>query len=326
MSFVSPLRRTALAAGLAVSFVTTAAAVDIPIPAKVQLVKQDKKAGFVGKLAKLLSKPAAPVAINGNPSVSGAYLRFFQTGAPQAWSSIALPAAGWSAIGSGGFKYKGAGDATDPCKTVLLKDNLIKALCKGSGSTDSPAPYAIPVSGGAAFELVIGADRYCAESSAGTGAVIKKDGDGLFLAKDAGAPGSCAEAIPATCSSAAITVQTSFTPPAKDVQGVATTVVYVGPKLQLNGSPTNLTGIEDGIFSFGDNDLVGGDFLNDTLTVGLVASPGDIPPGLFASASFVCRDGASSPTPNDFSCSSDVSDVDGGAVASACSISLAVTP
>src|SRR5678816_2880498 len=73
----------------------SAMAVDIQVPAKVYLVKQDANAGYVGKL------------------------------------------------------------------------KVIKAICKGPNSTDSPAPFTIPINQtlGAAWELVIGPDRYCAESS-----------------------------------------------------------------------------------------------------------------------------------------------------------------
>ena len=329
MSLTKFAHRTSVAALLAAFAAAPALAADIPIPASVHLVKQDNKAGFAGKLAKIVAKPSAgsfPLP-SGNPVVSGAYLRFFQTGAPQPWQMVSLPASGWKALGASGFKYKGAGSASGPCKSVLLKGNVIKAVCKGPGSTDSPAPYAIPVADGGAFELVIAGDRYCAESSAATGADIKKNDAGLFNAKGASAPASCAAAIPATCSTAEITITTAYTPGSKDIQGVVTSVVYNGPKLQLAGPPTDLNPSLGGIFNFGDNDVaVPGDFLNDTLTVGLVAIPGDIPPGPFASAAFNCRDGADSPQPNDFVCTSDVSDSDGGTLASSCRVSLVVNP
>jgi hypothetical protein len=332
MSRTSSLRWLAAAALLAAVFARSAQAADIPVPAKVQMVKQDKKAGFVGKLAKLVGKPnGIGFPLPGtDPRVSGATMRFFQPGVPGVWDEISLPAAGWTGIADGakGFKYKGAGTLTDPCKAVIVKPAVITAVCKGPGSTDSPAPYAIPVAaGGSAWELVIGGDRYCAESSAATGAVIKKNEADTFLAKDAGAPAVCAEpAAPAGCSSATITIHTSYTPPSEDVQGVTTTVVYPGPKLQRTGSPMNLTGVS-GIFNFGDNDsAVPGDGFNDTLSVGLLAIPGDIPPGPFASQSFACRDGAPDPVPGDFTCSSDVSDSFGSTVPSTCSVDLVVNP
>lgn len=329
MSLTKFAYRSAVAALLATFAAAPALAIDTPIPAKVHLVKQDKKAGFVGKLAKIVAKPSSgsfPLPA-GNPTVSGAYLRFFQTGAPQPWQMVSLPKSGWKALGSSGFKYKGAGTASDPCKSVLLKGNVIKAVCKGPGSTDSPAPYVIPVAVGAAFELVIGDDRYCAESSATTGASVKKNSSGTYIAKDANAPASCAPAIPATCSTAEITITTEYQRGSKDVQGVLTAVVYNGPKLQLAAPPTNLISGLDGLFGYGDNDVaVLGDFLNDTLTVGFVVGVGDIPAGPFSTAVFNCRPGAESPQPNDFICTSDVADRDGGTLASSCRVSLVVNP
>lgn len=333
MSHVSSLHRLAAPALLAALVAGPAMAVDTPIAAKIQLVKQDKKASFVGKLAKIVAKPTSldfPLP-SGDPRVSGATLRFFQVGKPGVWDQIALPAAGWTGIADGtkGYKYKGAGTPGDPCKVVLVKETVIKALCKGPTSTDSPDPYSIPVgAGGSAWELVIGGDRYCAESSAATGADITKNELDTFIAKNANPPAVCAEAMEMSsgCSTVDVAITTSYTPPAEDVSGVNTTVVYPGPKLERSGGPLNLTGVA-GIFSFGDNDLaVPGDGFNDTLGVGLLAIPGDIPPGPFARQSFLCREDADEPVPSDFTCTSDVSDFLGFTLPSSCSVSIVVNP
>lgn len=346
MSQLSPLHRLAIGAFVTAFAAGSAVAADVPVPAKIQLVKQDKKAGYVGKLAKIVAKPSSadfPLPASA-PTAVGATLRFFQVGAAGPFDSISLPAGQWTGIagGSKGYKYKGAGSGADPCKVVLVKPTVIQALCKGPGSTDSPAPYTIPVGpDGAAWELVIGGDRYCAESSAATGADVKKnDGtSGTFIAANADAPATCAvESTPTPtptatptptpppggCTSAQITITTSYASPPEDVNGVTTTVVYPGPKLARDGSPTNLSGVS-GIFNFGDNDLaVQGDGFNDTLSVGLLAIPGDIPAGNFASANFLCRVGAPVPVPADFSCTSDVADENGINVPSTCSVNLVV--
>ena len=99
-------------------------------------------------------------------------------------------------------------------------------------------------------------------------------------------------------------------------------VVYPGPKLQKSGNPVNLSGVS-GIFNSGDNDTaVPGDGFNDTLSVGLLAIPGNIPPGQFARQVFLCRTGAAAPAPSEFSCASDVSDANGFTVASSCSLAI----
>src|SRR4030095_7857903 len=109
-------------------------------------------------------------------------LNFLKVGPPGVWEDLNLPAAQWIPLGAGGskgYKYRGAGSLTDPCKTVIVKAKVIKAICKGPNSTDSPSPYSIPVNPalGAAWELVIGGDKYCAESSNTTGGQGKvKDG------------------------------------------------------------------------------------------------------------------------------------------------------
>jgi hypothetical protein len=99
-------------------------------------------------------------------------------------------------------------------------------------------------------------------------------------------------------------------------------VVYPGAKLQRSGSPQNISGVP-GIFNFGDNDVaVPGDGFNDTLSVGLLALPGDIPPGQLATQAFACRQGAAAPIASEFACSSDVSDVNSFTVPSTCSVAI----
>ena len=81
--------------------------------------------------------------------------------------TYALAAGGWSGLGSPpgtkGWKYKGAGTATDPCKIVLIKTNLIKAVCKdkGAGGVLLTPPFATALG----VVLAVGADNYCAEFS-----------------------------------------------------------------------------------------------------------------------------------------------------------------
>ena len=197
-----------LAASVALAAPLSALAADIPVPAKVHLVKQDKNAGFAGKLAKIVNKPVAPATFplpGSAPTSVGGTLRFFQIGVPGVWDNINLPAGQWIPLGPGGskgYKYRGTGSPTDPCRVVLVKEKVIKAVCKGAGSTDSPSPYAIPVASAgnaAAWELVIGSDRYCAsaESFMAGGSVKKNDGSkGLYKAIKANAPGACPNATP----------------------------------------------------------------------------------------------------------------------------------
>jgi hypothetical protein len=149
--------------------------------------------------------------------------------------------------------------------------------------------------------------------------------------------------FPSTCTTAVVTVVTSFTPPSLPdfVAGVQTNVSYPGPKLDIPGSGgsqqhpeiltrvTNLTGL-GGTFSASDNNLIPDSF-DDSLSAGLLFlnTPG-IPAGNFVKLSFDCRAGAQVPTLADFSCSSDVSDFDGsagngGTLTSSCQVTNLVT-
>ncbi len=199
----------AIAAGAIALAPIAASATDIPVPAKVHLIKQDKNAGFVAKLAKVVNKPAVkgttfPIPAPGgmaDPTVTGGTLRFCKlatAGTSATWTEVSLPAANWKGLGnpagSKGYKYKGAGTLADPCKVVLVKEKVIKAVCKGPGAFDSPSPFSLPVgSAGVGWELNLGTDRYCAESSAATGADVKKDdaAKGIWKAIKAAAPASC---------------------------------------------------------------------------------------------------------------------------------------
>lgn len=180
--------------------------VDIPIPAKSHTIKQDRHNGYVAKLAVLTSRPAdktipfqipAPSGAS-DPTIHGASLRFCKLADASSWSFVDLPAHRWRGLGfpagAKGYKYKGSGTVTDPCTSVVIREQMIKAKCKGPGAIDAPSPYSLPVSSaGAGFELIVGVDRYCAESSANTVALIKKNSGvkGLFKATRANAPASC---------------------------------------------------------------------------------------------------------------------------------------
>jgi hypothetical protein len=98
-----------------------------------------------------------------------------------------LPASGWTGLGSPagvrGWLYQGVGTQFDPCRTVLIKRRVIKALCRGDGVSLSG-----PFAGDVSVELRVGTtDRYCALFGGTT-----KHNDGfLLLRKNAPAPVNC---------------------------------------------------------------------------------------------------------------------------------------
>jgi len=198
-----PISRCAIAALAVLTLGGSSQATDIPVHAKSQVIKTDKGAAFVGKLGKIVNKPPKGESYplpSGDPTVSGGTLRFFEHTAATLSPDVVLPASGWSGLGSPagskGWKYKGAGVGSDPCKLVLVKEKVVKAVCRGPLAVDSPSPYSLPIGSfpdSADWELVIGGDRYCARSGAFTGAEIKKNDPfkGIFKAVKAGKPPAC---------------------------------------------------------------------------------------------------------------------------------------
>lgn len=74
-----------------------------------------------------------------------------------------LPAAGWHQHGkrtdAGRLKYRAAPTAEAPCKLVVVRPTMVKAVCNGSGIMLEP-----PASADVAIVLTLGAasKRYCA--------------------------------------------------------------------------------------------------------------------------------------------------------------------
>ena len=200
-----------VAAGASLLAPPVARSADIQIPAKVHLAKVDKNTG-VAKVAKVVNKPAVKGTVfviptpggPNDPTEMSATLRFCKLSAPLAeCTPILLRSAQWKGLGkvpgSKGYKYKGEGSPDDPCKVVILKPKVIKAVCKGPGALDAPDPFSLPIGpAGVGWELVVGDDRYCAESSDATGATVKQDdpAKGVWKAIKANAPLVCFAAAP----------------------------------------------------------------------------------------------------------------------------------
>jgi hypothetical protein len=157
-------------------------AVDEEIPLNITIVKPSTP------MAKFVSKPGLS-SLNGNPTVLGATLRLKDTGNALNTNTYNLPQANWKGLGnppgSKGFKYKGTKTAGDPCVVVIIKTNVIKAVCKGADIT-----LTTPFAGTEAIRLRITAtgDDYCAEAG---GTVLKNDPT-QFKAKTVPPPADCA--------------------------------------------------------------------------------------------------------------------------------------
>jgi hypothetical protein len=139
-----------------------------------------------------------------DPTAEGGLLEIFDDSPfTPAGVDFTLPAGGWKGLGnagSKGFKYKGAGSPTDPCRVVLVKEKVVKAVCKGPDVT-LPTPF----QGQVGIALTVGTDskRYCALFG---GDEVKNDGT-LLKRKDAAAPAFC----PLDLNSSTTTTSTSST-------------------------------------------------------------------------------------------------------------------
>jgi hypothetical protein len=194
------VRAVAAVAAVGLAVPGAARAADQGIPVKIAIVK-------AGKLAKFVSKPPAnyvPSADGADdPTDVGASLEVFDVGGAGGSNTYGLPAGGWSGLGnpagSKGYKYKGAGAGADPCKVVLIKEKVIKAVCKGTAVTVDG-----PLSGNLGIILESGTLRLCGDVDPAT-----KNQAGLVKGKDAGAPGSCPGASTTTTSSTSTSTSTT---------------------------------------------------------------------------------------------------------------------
>ena len=185
------MRRARHVAALALTVSLSLAAVpaiasdepDEPMPGRIVLIRN-------GVLAKFVAK--APVAFDlpdssNDPTVEGASLTFSDTAGP-ATDTYTLGSGGWRGLGNPagfkGYKYKGAGSVSDPCRVVLVKQKVVKAVCKGAG-----VQMATPFSGDVDIVLTVGTDTklYCARFG---GSEVRNDST-LLKKKSAPAPGTC---------------------------------------------------------------------------------------------------------------------------------------
>lgn len=159
------------------------------------------------KLFKFLAKPNPnPILLpspGNEPTTGGGTLHVFDTGNSAGDNTYSLPVQaaplGWKGLGNPpgttGWKYKGAGTLSDPCKVVLMKPTIVKAVCKGAGVNFSP-----PVTNTVSVILTTtgaGSKRYCAEFG---GTDVQNTPD-LVKRKDTLLASTCVESTTTTSTS-----------------------------------------------------------------------------------------------------------------------------
>jgi hypothetical protein len=192
------LKGVALAAALTVWAGSALAATNL-IPGKITVVKP-------GKLAKMVAKPISPALFPLPASVTTGTVQFFDTGTAGNEDTYAASAGTWTGLGnpagSKGWKYKGTKTAGDPCVVVLIKEKVIKAVCKGADVTVDGI-----VAGDLGIIITTDADTYCASF----GGTTVKNQPGLVKRKNAPAPLSCPAPAVATTTSTSTSTTTSST-------------------------------------------------------------------------------------------------------------------
>jgi hypothetical protein len=187
--------------------------------------------------AKFVAKPVKPALFDlpdpsNDPVIDGATLRFFDTVLrPDADFTFTLPTGdGWKLLGSPdnvkGYKYSGAGVPGDPCKIVLIKANVVKALCIGSD-----VGFPLPFEGNLGVILTVGTGpkTYCAEF----GGTSKGDETEVFKRIAAPAPDGCpSNELPTTTTTLPPTTTTTIPPP---------TTTTVPPTTTTTTPPTTTT-------------------------------------------------------------------------------------
>jgi hypothetical protein len=106
-----------------------------------------------------------------DPTVEGGILRVFDLGGAGGDDTYNLPAANWKRLPSNplstlrGFRYRAPVTPTDPCKLVLVRENVVRGVCRNQAMTLTP-----PFTGDAAIVLTVGTDskRYCGQLGGST--------------------------------------------------------------------------------------------------------------------------------------------------------------
>jgi len=176
-----------LLACLACLTVTAARAADEPdedMPGHLVFIRPGAQLfKFVSKAATDFALPAA----SNDPTVEGGSLFVFDSGGAVVSTTFPLPASGWKSLGTPPrrYRYRGTGSPTDPCRIVLVRNRVVKAVCKGSGMT-----LVTPFAGQVGIVVTLGTDskQYCVRF----GGDETRNDSGLLKRGDAPAQtGSC---------------------------------------------------------------------------------------------------------------------------------------
>ena len=167
-----------------------------------------------GQTFRLVARPPAgttfelPDPTNDPTAAGGTLLVFDDDPSRPVTSEANLPSSHWKALGnppgSFGYKYSVPG-LGDPCKLVLVRKNVVKAVC--AATFYLPTPFTGQV--GVVLTLGPNSKRYCALFG---GTELRNDST-LLKRKDAPSPGACPLDINSSTTSSTTSTVTSTTGP-----------------------------------------------------------------------------------------------------------------
>jgi hypothetical protein len=160
------------------------------VPTKTLVVKNQPSG--TRKVLWNVKETGSAATVTGDPTIDGASLRIVLT--PGGDQCVEMPASGWTAIGTIGFRYKDTGLLNGPVKIARIKKTptgtfQIKALLRNGGATSiQVTPGAPTTSYGLNFQIGLAGDEYCGGTATAT---PTPNDDRTFKVANDGAPAGC---------------------------------------------------------------------------------------------------------------------------------------
>jgi hypothetical protein len=161
------------------------------VPAKIVLVKNPPAGAAKRKIIVKVKENASAATVAGDPTINGATLRVLLS--PGGDQCFTMPAPGWTAISTLGYKYKDAALANGAVKVASIKKTpsgvfLVKAIIQGKGAEQINVLPGNPTNSYGTNLTLGGGDDYCT----GTGtATPNPNDDKTFKVVNDTAPSSC---------------------------------------------------------------------------------------------------------------------------------------
>jgi hypothetical protein len=208
------------------------------MPGRIVLIRNGLLAKFVAKAVVAFDLPDANIAAEGGSlhifDTTGTATDTYNLPGGAAWKPLGSPP------GSKGYKYRGLGSISDPCKVVLIKTKVVKGVCKGAG-----VQMQTPFNGTVGIVLAVGTSstkNYCAEF----GGTESKNDASLLKRRNAAPPSACPTQGPSPTSTSTSTTSTSSSSVIGATTSTTSSTLPAGP---CCGNNANFVGYTNNIGS-----------------------------------------------------------------------------